>query len=77
VTLGRINALRDLNHAQLANLAAERNLIGFEEKGWYSADRLRLKLIDAVCDEEVQQRKDAIERAHQDGIDLAKSQERR
>jgi hypothetical protein len=56
MTLRQIQALRDLDHAQLANLAAQRGLIrsALELHEW-SSDRLRLRLIDSICDEELTQ----------------------
>jgi hypothetical protein len=55
MTLARIQALRDLDYAQLAKLAAQRDLVptGFLTTREWSADRLRLKLIDSICDEEL------------------------
>lgn len=55
MTIQRINALRDLDHSQLVNLAIQRRVIKDDWKAGieWSADRLRLRLIDAICDEEL------------------------
>lgn len=57
MTIQQIHALRDLDYGQLANLAAQRGLIkrmpGSREAREWSPDRLRLRIIDSVCDEEL------------------------
>lgn len=56
MTIKRINALRDLDYDQLANLAAQRGLIKLRYPGElreWGPDRLRLRLIDSICDEEL------------------------
>lgn len=57
VTLERIIALRDLNYGQLAVLARKNGLIKRMPEIEYArrevSDPLRLKLIDALCDEEL------------------------
>lgn len=56
MTLAQINSLRDLSYAQLANLAAQWDLVpvGFLTAREWSPDRLRLRLIDSICDEELE-----------------------
>lgn len=57
MTIQRINALRDLDHRQLANLALQRNIIYAQDVGEccanWSSDSLRLKIIFSICDEEI------------------------
>jgi hypothetical protein len=60
VTLARIQALRDLDYGQLAELAAQRGIVptGFLSKSReWGPDRLRLKLIDSICDEEMREQR--------------------
>lgn len=68
MTLQRIQALRDLDYGQLANLAAQRGLLNCIGGGqrttseWikaapmreWSPDRLRLRLIYSIVDEELE-----------------------
>lgn len=58
MTLQRIQALRDLDYGQLAELAAQRGLIkrmpGTREAREWSPDRLRLRLIDSIVEEELE-----------------------
>lgn len=56
MTLQRINALRDLSFKQLVNLARQRKLAhpSYDFSEW-SADHLRLKLIDSIVDEELRE----------------------
>lgn len=80
MTLSRINALRDLDYKQLVNLAIQRNLFTEKEvsnfwrlngRAEWSPDRLRLKLIDAIVDEELQAQRETpperTERVRQEG----------
>lgn len=57
MTLQRIQALRDLDYDQLVNLAVQRSLLDWmgtrtHLREW-GPDRLRLLLIDSICDEEL------------------------
>jgi hypothetical protein len=61
MTLQRIQALRDLDYGQLANLAAQRGILrnpvhALTEREW-SPDRLRLRLIDSIVDEELREQR--------------------
>lgn len=62
MTLARIQALRDLDYAQLVDVAIQRGLFTEEETRnfWrydghlqWTPDRLRLRIIDSICDEEL------------------------
>lgn len=60
MTLQRIHALRNLDHAQLANLALQRGVLSFGERTpvrEWSPDRLRLKLIDSIVEEELREQR--------------------
>lgn len=57
MTLRCIQALRDLDYVQLANLAGGRGLISGDEASEWSPDRLRLRLIDAIVEEELREQR--------------------
>lgn len=54
--LKRIQALRGLDYQQLANLARHRGIIDLPAelvRGDWTTDRLRLAIVDSICDEEL------------------------
>jgi len=55
MTLKRINALRGLDHEQLCKLAVQQGILLPENPREWSPDRLRLRLIDSICDEELRE----------------------
>lgn len=66
MTLQRIQALRDLDYEQLVNLAKQRDLFTEKEVSnfWrdtgrheWSPDRIRLRLIDSIIDEELREQR--------------------
>lgn len=58
MTLQRIQALQDLDHGQLVNLARQRSIFSpaYDPSEW-SSDRLRLKLIDNIVEEELREQR--------------------
>ncbi len=79
MTLSRISGLRGLDYDQLINLALQRGLFTKKETDnfWrfsgrleWSPDRLRLKLIDSIVDEELREH-------HEKRLDEAEGQGRR
>ena len=79
MTLKRIMALRDLDYEQLWNLAGQRGIVKrLPETREWSPDRLRLRLIDDICDEELrEQRKTDSQLRREAEIDAALGQGRR
>lgn len=76
MTIQRINALRDLGYDQLVNLALQRGLFTKKETEnfWrdsgrreWSPERLRLRLIDSIIEEELREQR----------VDEAQEEERR
>lgn len=68
MTLKRIQALRDLDYEQLKNLAKQRGIFSEHEikNLWrygesltlkWTPDRLRLRIIDDICDEELREQR--------------------
>lgn len=57
MTLERIQALRDLDFAQLTNLAVQRKLVDTSVLRDWTPDRLRLALIDSIVEEELREQR--------------------
>lgn len=67
MTLAKINALRDLNYGQLVNVARQHGLLvkrtpSEQQAREWSPDRLRLRIVDSICDEELAAPKTETER---------------